>query len=466
MSLLYIFIRKVLFIFLLSVCFHSFAGDPDSRCESNFNKSSVKQSRSDINVTVENEFAGFRVQPSKITLSQLKWTNRLLRIRGFRPDFDDRKAYEAWLVKRQQDGTIPENPYGYGIKEVVTQGKGFSLLIRHKMESRRVPLWINSIELFNNNPEVQQQYENWAEEYYKKSQFYPPEYLNWVEDRALAGLFLKQEVSPLHLGVKGRRNLEDVIFAFESERHDRNNAFTSKLMTYVMSLRKSEGWMDVGTGSGFLLEDGILLLHKSGRAIEEIPHTLSVNYKPQFSDIEKITRIDPPKGTPSFIYPNRLPQSLSSKHEIWNDHLLQSIPNEEFVPKPKLITDVYGVFSYSTDPASVINKYLNILTEDGVIGIVYSDNTIVRLEDRELPMHEWFISVGGGQISIEYGKSWNIDTDSPLASEAEHTDSRYMWIRKSSGHSITLPTLEQVGFGSQQEGLRRVFRPSTDISNL
>ncbi|MDE0151172.1 MAG: hypothetical protein OXK80_01575 [Bdellovibrionales bacterium] len=458
MNLLYKFIGKILFICLFS--FHAFAGD---HCENSFTKPTVKQSHMDV--AGENEFAGFRVQPSKITLSQLNWTNRLLRIREFRPDFDNKKAYEVWLIKRQQDGTLPANPYGYAIREVVTQGKGFSFLVRHKMESRRVPSWINSIELFNNNPEVQQQYEKWAEEYYEESQFYPPGYLKWIKDRALVGLILKQEVSLLHPGVRGRRSLEDVILAFESERHSRNDVFTSKLMTYVMSLHKNERWMDVGAGNGSLLEDGILVLHNSGRAIGEIPHTLSINYEPQFSDIKRITSIDSPKGVPSFIYPNRLPQSLSSKHEIWNDRLLQNIPNEEFIPKPKLITDIYGMFSYSTNPASVINKYMSILNEGGVIGIVYNDDTIVRLEDKELPVHEWVITIRGGQISIEHGKSLGVDIDSSLESEAEYNRNRYMWIRNVSGKSVELPDLVQVGFGNKDGRFRRVFRPSSDIRN-
>lgn len=461
MSLLYKFIVRILFICFFS--FHSFAED---RCESNFTKSAVKQSEQyPINAELENEFSSFRVQPSKVTLSQLHLKNKLLRIRGFRPDFDNKKAYEAWLIERQREGALPRNPYGYGIREIVTQGKGFSLLVRHKMESRRAPSWINSIELFNNNPEAQQQYESWAEEYYKKSRFYPPGYLSWIKDRALAGLILKREVSPLHLGVQGRRSLEDVIFAFESKRHNRRDVLTSKLMTYVTSLHKSERWMDVSMGSGLLLESSILALHKGGRSTEEIPHTLSINYEPQFSDIEQITKIDPPKGTPSFVYPNRLPQSLSNKHEIWKDRLLQNIPSEEFITKPKLITDIYGVFSYSTDPASVIDKYLSVLSEDGLIGIVYSDSTIVRLEDKEMPIHEWLISTRGGQISIEHGKSWDIDAGSPLTNEAGYTGHRYMWIQNPSDRSITLPSLEQVGFSGKGGWFRRVFRPSVDIKN-
>ena len=450
------------------VCVFSFISLAQEKCEDHFQSETSLVEEFDISTSeglvgiMANEFAGFHRQPSMVIIGKVQLQNRFLRMKEARPEFTDREAYEAWLMERQRSGIIPEHPYGYRVVEVISLAM-FKDRGHHKMKPRIAPIWINNTNLFYNNEDTQREYMNWAEEYYQKSRFYPPGYLNWVRDQVQIRLILQGD-SEFDGRIKEDRRLKDVVLSLGGKRKttSEEERTASKLTALIQGLTGNDMWIDVGTGSGYVLEDSILGLHEDGRDINGIPHTLGITYEPTLSDIEQITTVQRPNGTSVKNYRTRVPEELSSKHRMWSHRLLQDIPNEE-LPKAKLITDFYGAFSYSADPASEINKYINVIDKDGTIGIVYSNSEVVKLKDESVSFHEWLKSIFKDQISIEHGTSWIRSPGSPVADEEGYIEAGYILIRNPSGNSIELPSLEQVAFGSKDSRFKRIFRPTADI---
>ena len=418
--------------------------------------------------TTSEEFTGFRKQPRRRTINRVERKNRWLRFRDSRPDFNDREAYTDWLIERQRAGKIPKNIYGYRIMESTELLSNFQkkiaglngadwLKVRHDPIPRIVPIWINETKFRNNDPETWRQYMEWAEEYYKKSNSYPPGYLNYIKDQLRFRLTLSAGTPFGGGGFKVDRHLKDVALALGG-----NETKDSKLLILIKDLQGNDKWLDSGTGAGFVLEDGIVAIYRSfGRTIDDIPFTLGITYDPPLTDFKKIESLNV-SGASYLSLPSQLPKELSKKHQIWRDRLFQDIPIEELMPRSKLITDFLGVYSYSSDPAGVINKYLNILHKDGTIGIAYNNRDIVKVGDRAIPFHEWLKSIADTQIFVEHGIS---RIRSPAASHADkqgYVEAGYMLIRNPSGNPVKLPSLEMIDAG---EGMatERVFRPSSDI---
>ena len=219
----------------------------------------------------------------------------------------------------------------------------------------------------------------------------------------------------------------------------------------INGLKGHDLWLDGGTGSGFVLESALLDMHTAGRSVEDMPYTLGIDYKPEGS-VQN--------------YSSQLPKNLSTKHRIWNDRLFEEIPLQELnLLKAKLITDFVGAYSYSSDPAEVINRYLSIMDREGVLVIVYNINVdVVRIGERDFPFHEW-LQMTAPELSVEYGKSWvtNAHIKSPRDRKVEVN---YMLIRNPSGQSVVLPNLA-LSLRVQKTGDEwhsiQIFRPYSDI---
>lgn len=459
MSLFYKCFNKALWIYLLAFCFDSVAGD---RCENGFS-GQMHLKESNAVVEMGNRFTGFHAHPSRTLLFKLRQKNGLLNVD--RPDFNDREAYEAWLIAHQKKGTLPKFPYGYHIVERLIRIDEVQVSVHHTVRPGIAPPWVNNNKLFNGDWDTQHEYMSWAEAYYQKSQFYPPGYLKWMKDLVSMRL-LVQGGAPIKGGIKDDRRLEDVVLALGGNRHARQyDSSSSKLISLITELNGNERWLDGGTGSGFVLEDSILALNTAGLKLTDVPYTLGITYAPEFAGIDQVTTVNRPISVSFNEYPSQLPENLSVKHEMWNKRLFQDIPNEEFNPKPKLITDFYGVFSYSSDPAGVINKYLEIMDEGGTIGIVYG-NAIVRGGNKDVPFHEWLQSVANNQISIEYGISRVKNSYSTLVDRDGYAEDRYALIQNPSGNVFEIPSLVQVGFTEKDGQWIRIFRPTSDIQNI
>ncbi|MDE0151174.1 MAG: hypothetical protein OXK80_01585 [Bdellovibrionales bacterium] len=454
------------FICSLLLSLNTFAQDQDI-CEGNFKPSKTSSEARGISKEskVSDELADFHRRPKRTTTGKVNVQNRFLRLKDARTDFHDRKAYEEWLIRHQKAGTLPKHPYGYRAVQV----KGLDVFGSrgdHKTKPRIAPVWINNTKLFDNDRDIQREYMFWAEEYYQKSQFYPPVYLDWMKDQILLWL-IDPRTSSLEGGIKEDRRLKDVVLSLGGKRKTtaEEHKDDATLIALIKTLSGNDTWLDVGTGSGYVLEDGILGLHRAGRSINKIPHTIGMTYRTRLLDIEKITTVHRPHKVSPPDYRTHLTEKLSVKHKIRDDLLFENIPDQE-LPRPKLITDFYGAFSYSANPASVVSRYLNIITADGTIGIVYTNKLVVKLGNKEVSFWEWLESVTKNQFSIERGTSWIQSPDSPFADEEGYIETWYVLIQNPSGKFVELPDLVQVGFGSKDGRFRRVFRPASDTRNV
>ena len=415
--------------------------------------------------SAEGEFESFRRQPGKRAINRMKRKNRWLRLRDSRPEFNDREAYTDWLIEKQKTGKLPKNLYGYYLKETLEPLPRGWVRVRHKLVPRIAPAWINATRLLANDPKTWRQYMEWAEEYYKKSSSYPPGYLNHIKDQIRFLMFRPAGNLLGGGGFKEDRRLKDVDFSLGGQRTEEINSTNSELVSLIINLKGEDKWLDGGTGFGFVLEDAILGLNRAGRMIEDIPYTLGITYHPKLTDLKDIESLNVNGISYESGHRTRLPEAVSGKHQIWSERLFQDIPILELMPRSKLITDFFGVYSYSSDPASVINKYLNILQKGGTIGIAYNNEDVVKVGEIDIPIHEWFRSVTNGQVSIEHGKSW---IRSPAATDADkkgYIQIGYMLIRNPSGRSIELPGLEMIDAGKGMAA-GRVFRPTADIIHL
>lgn len=198
-----------------------------------------------------------------------------------------------------------------------------------------------------------------------------------------------------------------------------------------------------------------MIKERDNVSIRDIPNILGITYnRPNAADFDPAVV---PEGFAfsSRSYPVQLFETAKKKYDVWDGRLFQDIPIQELMPQFKLITDFFGVYTYSSDPIAVINKYIHIMRQEGILGIVYNNKDFVKTEKGVMIFHEWLESVSGDSLSIEYG---NGRLRNP---GAEKTDGEvaYMLIRKSSEDQVQLPNLTMVDYQNAQ----RTFRPSADI---
>ena len=397
---------------------------------------------------------GMAFKPPNKVIREVERLNKKLRETESIPDFNDKSAYTSWLIQRQKSGSLPENPYGYFVAETIerTPGErgGHYIEGRYEVQPRTMPPWINEVlhkRGFDNKS--RKEYVEWVESYYQKSGSYPPGHLKYVEDS------MSNQVS---LGLYNtQRDLDNVTYSLGGERQFKNadeieEYYTqndtrkgSTLLQLIENLDGKDQWIDAGAGHGWVMEDAITMLNRNGQSIDDIPHTLAISYRPNKGKLDTenfILDIDEPRLTD---------ESLKKKHKVLDTRLFQDIPNEE-LGKPKLITDFYGVFNYSTNPADTINRYTQVLDKQGTVGLLFHNTITVKTGDRSIPFAEWLTSVSKGQLDVKHGKGW---TDS----DGTWDEDTYMLIQNPSGKPADIPDLQFVGF---QEGYR-VFRPTSDI---
>ena len=399
----------------------------------------------------EIEFSHFHRKPGKYIVYKVNLKNRLLRLRESRPDMYNAEAYTDWLIEKQKSGYIPDKPYGYRVRERLKSAGSFTYQVHYEIVPRIAPAWINNDKLLKQDSETIQGYRDWAEYYYLKSKSYPSGYLRDVKNTLDSHFF-----SGVFTGFKEDRYLKDVMYSLGGKfpTKDGEKGGDSTLLELMRGLTSQDRWLDGGTGAGFVLQDALKLIIKKRKvvSIEDVPSVLGITYNRPNPAIV-------PDGLlfSSSAYPIRLSQQTMRKYEILDGRLFQNIPIQELMPRFKLITDFFGIYTYSSDPLAVINKYLNVMEQGGTLGIVYNNKDFVKVKDKIMPFYEWLESVTGNDLSVEYGKGW---LSSPGA-EKEVGEVAYMLIRNSSGGEIDLPKLTMIEYKDAQ----RVFRPSADTVN-
>ena len=108
---------------------------------------------------------------------QVNRMNKQLRKKESIPDFNNPKKYTEWLINKQKLGQVPENFYGYDLQNKTYIENGL-YVDKKEIHPRTIPAWLDQNKFNSGNKEVMEQYKNWAEDYYQKSQSYPPGYLS------------------------------------------------------------------------------------------------------------------------------------------------------------------------------------------------------------------------------------------------------------------------------------------------
>lgn len=155
--------------------------------------------------------------------------------------------------------------------------------------------------------------------------------------------------------------------------------------------------------------------------LDKVPNVTAVTYvKPEVSGFSKD------------IYQGKL--------KLFEGRLFENIPQEDLLSqygRVDLLTDLFGVFSYTANPAEVLEKYLNLLKEDGEIHILLGELNY----DRSLASH---------RVELKTGKEISL----------------IEWLAKLQGVSVTLVETDVFGFNPMQSAIIKKTAGSFYIPKL
>ncbi|NBV50691.1 hypothetical protein EBR78_05680 [bacterium] len=227
---------------------------------------------------------------------------------------------------------------------------------------------------------------------------------------------------------------------FETRRDFENYArfFPQSFLDSVSLLRAEGHWIDAGSGEGFAVEDffkGYVLDPVRLQAKAEGDHWSGRRTLLNSNEIiEAATRLNyvasenKPKVTAVTFAMERNPPKTSPKLAFKTGRFLEEIPNSEF-SKADIITDLFGVASYSPRLDDVLRKYHDLLKLGGRAYIFIGDyietpdaaggysNTRVgepgwdapfaqsqvkQKNGDNVPLIEWLRNLPGFQVTVEH----------------------------------------------------------------
>jgi len=157
--------------------------------------------------------------------------------------------------------------------------------------------------------------------------------------------------------------------------------FPQTFIEQLASLKKEDHWIDAGSGEGFAVED---LMNKtvldSPSLLQQMepsfrkPRRVRVDSRALEAVANKINGHDiseKPQVTAVAVKMER-PPPQKEKLQFKTGRYFEDIPNEEFSPGD-MITDLYGVMSYSPKVDEVLRKYHRILKMNGRAYIFIGD---------------------------------------------------------------------------------------------
>ncbi len=160
--------------------------------------------------------------------------------------------------------------------------------------------------------------------------------------------------------------------------------------------------------------------------------------------------IEPPKLPPKQLSATLLdldcPTRPSGRIAVLTGRFVEQIPDTE-MPKSNLITDVEGPFSYSARPDLVLQRYVNALTDDGVLLLGLGSTVNLTMPGRDSRVIgadgvvrtyvEWLQSIPGLEVTPH-----TVSSPDP----EDHWETLSVEIRRRPGAKVEIPALTTVAF--------------------
>ena len=207
---------------------------------------------------------------------------------------------------------------------------------------------------------------------------------------------------------------------FEVRREFSNYAelFPQSFLTDISRLKSQNHWLDAGSGEGFAVEDihNEMVLHvesflKNAEASYWQPRRILLNTKAVSEAAEALnfkSSSDKPKITGVAFKMERKAPEIPGV-EFKTGRYFEDIPDAE-ISRADIITDLYGVMSYSPRVDEVLRKYHKILKTDGKAYIFIGDYVQVppligMFSEARLGEPGWFAPFATSQVKLKNGKT-------------------------------------------------------------
>jgi hypothetical protein len=179
-------------------------------------------------------------------------------------------------------------------------------------------------------------------------------------------------------------------------------------------LNREQVWVDMGAGQAraqleyllhsFDVADALLIKsdygHLTWPEVSKRASAIAIAYKKPKISADKHPRLVQ-------LYEN-VSKSPVARFEYKEGRLFEDIPLEE-LPKTKLITDYYGVMSYSQRPDLVLRRYFELLQTGGEIYLFGLQRTKVQQGEKEISFYEFIKSIEGVELKeLERDENMNV----------------------------------------------------------
>ncbi len=231
-----------------------------------------------------------------------------------------------------------------------------------------------------------------------------------IEGTVLEGAKLRTKSQIASHEFKTGRDLIEYIRLFREEIGLHFLRTLSKLGPYQF-------WLDGGSGEGIALRSYLavgspnvgspevqyVIKQIGEKSLSEKASVIGITYSDAAG---RITRATPEaarlrKGL-------NLPANAQGKMRVLVNRVFEEIDPSE-IGRVDLITDVWGIFSYSHDPMFVLRRYLDLLNENGSV-FIHTDSVNVKFEVdgkiRSLPFAMWIANQYWHGLRIKSNGDW------------------------------------------------------------
>ncbi len=164
----------------------------------------------------------------------------------------------------------------------------------------------------------------------------------------------------------------DANLTFEVKRslRDYHHIFGHAFLRALKGMEPDETWLDAGSGVGYATAE-----YQAGRDLASEINRFSSSPHPHLANVPRgktlaITVKLPTAGKK--VLTTLQEGGHAERHRTLEGRYIEDIPAEE-IGKVKVITDFFGPLAYSTDPAAVMNKYLEVAQNRATIFIAMGE---------------------------------------------------------------------------------------------